>query len=310
MATTGAVRATAGDLPELAHFEGAVTRATLREYGVGPAQARANLDAGRWQRVGTAVVLHSGPLTTEQRREVARINCGPRSVFTSFTTAEAFGLRGWERDEVHVLAPAGARSPRLPGLPVCLHRTPNWGDVEIHRARRSHQLAPALVVAASSFADPRSACGILAAAVQQRLASVAPLRVAVERAIRSRHRGTLLAALDDIAQGSQALSEIDFVRLCRRFKLPGPEQQTVRTERNGRRRYLDATWRRHDGRLVVVEVDGALHLSVQRWRDDQMRQNEIALGGALVLRFPSVVVRAEPGLVAEQLRRALELPRR
>ena len=75
----------------------------------------------------------------------------------------------------------------------------------------------------------------------------------------------------------------------------------------GRRRYLDAVWR--DGRIVVVEVDGALHLAPSRWWDDQLRRNELMLGDALVLRFPSIVVRTEPALVVAQLRRALELRR-
>jgi very-short-patch-repair endonuclease len=60
---------------------------------------------------------------------------------------------------------------------------------------------------------------------------------------------------------------------------------------------------------VVAEVDGALHLAVRRWWDDQLRQNELSLADALVLRFPSVVVRTEPGQVADQLRRALLLSR-
>jgi len=109
----------------------------------------------------------------------------------------------------------------------------------------------------------------------------------------------------DIAGGAQALSEIDFRGLCRRNRLPRPIQQRVRQEPSGRRRYLDASWRRADGRLVVVEVDGALHLNQARWWDDQLRQNELALADALVLRFPSVIVRAEEATVVRQLRRAL-----
>ena len=48
---------------------------------------------------------------------------------------------------------------------------------------------------------------------------------------------------------------------------------------------------------MVVEVDGALHLSPSRWWADQLRQNELTLADALVLRFPSVVVRTEPAIV-------------
>ena len=59
---------------------------------------------------------------------------------------------------------------------------------------------------------------------------------------------------------------------------------------------------------MVVEVDGALHLSPRRWWDDQLRQNEISLADALVLRFPSVVLRTEEPVVVSQLRRALHVP--
>jgi len=59
----------------------------------------------------------------------------------------------------------------------------------------------------------------------------------------------------------------------------------------------------------VVEVDGALHLAVGRWWDDQLRQNERTIAGDTVLRFPSVVVRCEQELVVSQLGRVL-LPAR
>jgi hypothetical protein len=133
------------------------------------------------------------------------------------------------------------------------------------------------------------------------------LRETLDASRRVKHRAALLAAVEDIGQGSEALSEIDFVRLCRRFHLPEPERQAVRVDRSGQRRYLDAMWRRSDGRHVVVEVDGALHLAASRWWSDQLRQNELTLSDAIVLRFPSVVVRTEPALVAAQLARALGL---
>jgi hypothetical protein len=43
----------------------------------------------------------------------------------------------------------------------------------------------------------------------------------------------------------------------------------------------DASWRRGDGRLVAVEVDGAIHLAPTQWWDDQLRQNDLALAAAL-----------------------------
>jgi very-short-patch-repair endonuclease len=68
---------------------------------------------------------------------------------------------------------------------------------------------------------------------------------------------------------------------------------------------LDAEWDLPDGRRVVAEIDGAAHIEVEEWVPDQLRQNDVAIDGALVLRFPSVVVRHSPEIVIAQLRRAL-----
>lgn len=151
----------------------------------------------------------------------------------------------------------------------------------------------------------RPACGLFAAAVQQRLTTPEALTAALTAAPRTRHRAPLLLAVADIAQGADALSEIDFFRLCRRHDLPLPTRQAVRVEPSGRRRYLDAEWRLPNGRIVAVEVDGAVHLAPERWFADQLRQNEVVLGGTSLLRFPSIVLRTEERLVADQLRRLL-----
>jgi hypothetical protein len=280
------------------------TWTALRLSGTSPDRIRAQLEAGRWRRWGYAIALHNGPLTREQRWFVARVHGGPRALLTAFTALEAFGLSGWQRDRVDLLTPAGARRNLGSPVPFQVHRVRTWDSVRRHRRAPVHRCADAALVAAASFASARPACGLLAAVVQQRLVGPAHLRESLERAPRLRHRALLQSALDDIAQGSQALSEIDFIRLCRRAGLPPPQRQTIRRERGGRRRHLDATWRRRDGRLLVVEVDGALHLEQRRWWDDQHRQNEIVLSDAIVLRFPSAVVRTQPEVVAGQIRRA------
>lgn len=275
--------------------------------GVSPARIRAQLDGNRWRRWGYAIVLHNGPLDPLERWYVARAHGGPGSLLTAFTAAQAYGLRGWERHAVDVLTRCHSHgSGRSPVL-LTLHRTRNWSEVRRHPRCGVQVLHQALCVAAATFSSPRPACGLLAAAVQQRLTTAARLVTTVQARPKQRHRAVLLAALHDIAQGSQALSEIDFVRLCRMHQLPPPQQQRIRRTPDGKRRYVDALWTRADGRLVIVEVDGAFHMAVDRWWDDQLRQNALSMGDAVVLRFPSVVVRTEPQLVAEQLRRALGL---
>jgi hypothetical protein len=280
-------------------------RDDLVRRGCTRSELTARIAARRWQRIGRAIVLHAGPLTRRERCEAAILNCGPRSALTSFTGLEDFGLVGWQRDEIHVLTARGARVGAVQQLGIRRHVANVWRPHEVD-PRRRHRVTYAAAVAAGSL-DIRSGCALLAAVVQQRLATADNLARAVSGRPRLRHRALLLRALDDIAMGAQALSEIDFARLCRTFHLPAPEQQTVRTDPSGRRRYLDASWRRADGRLVAVEVDGALHLTVANWWGDQSRQNELVLSDVLVLRFPSIVVRLDAATVARQLRRALQL---
>jgi hypothetical protein len=79
----------------------------------------------------------------------------------------------------------------------------------------------------------------------------------------------------------------------------------VRKDSAGRRRYLDARLRRPDGRLILIEVDGAAHLRVDRWWDDQARSNDLVIGeDAIMLRFPAVVMRTDEPTAIRQLRRA------
>jgi hypothetical protein len=288
------------------HPDLVTTARSLTAGGVGRSQLAAELAAGRWRRAGLAIVLHNGPLSRDQELRVAQIHAGPRSLFTAFTAAELLGLQGWKRAAVHLLAPAGTR-PRA-GSPVAFQLHLHGAATVRRETRRSIEALPdALLRAGATFRSPRPACGLLAAAVQQERLSPKQLDDALRLAPRVKHRAQLVLAVADIAGGSQALSEIDFVRLCRRHGLPEPQRQQVRWEPSGRRRYLDASWRRRDGRLVVAEVDGALHLIVKQWWDDQLRQNELALADALVLRYPSVIVRTREDLIANQLRRALWL---
>jgi hypothetical protein len=114
----------------------------------------------------------------------------------------------------------------------------------------------------------------------------------------------------DLAGGSQALSEIDFIRFCRRRGLPAPIRQQVRVDSRGRRRYLDAWWRLPNGGQLWVEIDGMGHLDVSRWYDDLLRTAEIQAapdGGDAPVRLPAAACRADPDRVEAILRSLLGL---
>lgn len=124
----------------------------------------------------------------------------------------------------------------------------------------------------------------------------------VQRRPKARRRRLILLTLWDVDGGATALSELDFARLCRRHHLPAPSRQAVRTDRQGRRRYLDVYW---DTYHLVVEVDGRWHMEAAQWWSDMWRDNELHVGGDTVLRYPSFAVRENEEQVAEQVRQML-----
>ena len=135
--------------------------------------------------------------------------CRPASGANVVHGAGAWGLTNWSREAVHVLVPGGARITRPPGVPMRVHWTGDWPSRDVNPRRQLHKPAEAAVLAAASASGPRPACGVLAAVVQQRLVEPERLLRALVGAPRCRHRAVLLAAARDIAQGAEALSEID-----------------------------------------------------------------------------------------------------
>jgi len=169
--------------------------------------------------------------------------------------------------------------------------------------------APLAVFHAAVWApSPRAAEFRLAAAVQQGIASPGDIR---QEVLAQAHlpRATLaLRALEDIEQGAHAMSELDFLRLCRAWHVPEPDELQVRVRTGGETRYLDGRYRKQG---VRFEVDGQHHMLVGNWEQDLARGNDLAIGfrGAdeIQLRWSGSQVRHDQALVARQLRSALGL---
>ncbi|MBV9380016.1 MAG: DUF559 domain-containing protein [Streptosporangiaceae bacterium] len=153
------------------------------------------------------------------------------------------------------------------------------------------------------MATDRGAQAVLAAGVQQRLVRAEDMISVVACNARLRRRKVIMEALEDIAGGAHALSELDFTRqVVRRFGLPEPDRQAGRRDSRGRRRWLDAVWEKAK---VIAEVDGAAHMDALAYWDDMSRDNDFRLGGYQVLRFPAFVVRYQAEEVAHTIREAL-----
>ena len=287
-----------------------VTRGQLAGLGITSRHVGNQLTAMRWRAVTSdVVVLHNGPLPAEAERWAAVLDAEPPVALGSWTGLARHGLRGWDRPGTHIVVPRGAKTRRLHGVVVHESRRPAPEDIVRLDGLPVHNVQRCAVDAAAWQESPRTAVGLLATVVQQRLTTPEQLWDQLERVGKVRFRDLMRRSVADIRGGSDALSEIDFVRLCRRNGLPEPRQQERRVDSRGRNRFLDAMWVLPDGRRFRVEIDGIGHMDAARWYDDLLRDAELTAGdGEVGVRLPAAATRAEPDRVVAVLRRHLRSP--
>ncbi|GLY21384.1 hypothetical protein [Micromonospora sp. NBRC 101691] len=272
---------------------------------------RSRIRTGRWRSICRGVLLTgNGRLTRDQQLWVAVLVAGTGAVLAGATAATEAGVRGLPREPLHVLVPAERRAARtvlrrlpIDMAPVRVHRTCVLPaeHLQVGRPPRT-TTARALVDAAGWARDEAQAQQVLAAGCQQRRVLPEELRKVMIALPRAPRRQLVRQTIEDIAGGAEALSELDFVRLCRRYSLPRPDLQRRRTDAAGRTRWLDAYWQAY---RLHVEIDGAHHMDVHHWTADMRRQNDVWTAGDRILRFPAWLVRTRPAEVAADLRRAL-----
>ena len=256
--------------------------------------ARAQVTAGRWQRVHPAVFCtYTGPLTMESRCEAALRHAGRGAALDAGTAALLHGLAGFERDEVELVIPHDRRIDRQPGLLVRRSRTLTEAAVRSRRGLRVVTVERAVI----AVGPPATT-----AAVQQGLTTSARLRDCLAELGNVRRRRTILETLDDLDGGSRSWLEARFARLLREAGLPAPARNHPLLA-GGRRVRIDACY---PAERVAIELDGrAYHLLGDDWERDLARQNLLVLDGWTVLRFTSRDLRERPGAVVEAVRRAL-----
>ena len=286
-------------IADLAREQGGVAhRAALRREGVGAADIRSEVAAGRWTTHGRhTVAVGPGELGEVAARWHAVWETGAGAALDGTVALVASGLTGYRLDRIDVSIPHANRHRPVHG--VIRHRRlvmPPTLEVGIRRVRPEH----AVLNAAAWAVSDRQAALLLCLVVQQRLVRPAALLAAVAGLGRMTRRSLLTAVVRDICDGAQSLGELDVAALCRSRGLPEPTRQVVRETPAGRI-YLDLAW---EDIGLVVEVDGGHHLLALNPVDDALRQNDIALAGDLVLRIPLVGLRLAPERFLNQLVRA------
>lgn len=270
------------------------------------AAIRHRLETGRWRVAERGIyVTHSGPVTVEQRLVIGSLaaGAGRPALLAGLSALTMMGFRGFHTGTVHILLPWRLRDRNAPHW-VVLHRTRRLTGDEMQRnVKPPHTTEVRSLVDAAQWArSDDQAAAIIAAGYQQRLVFGDQIARALVHRPTLRRRRLILETAADAAGGSHSLPEIEFLRGCRRARLPRPARQAVRKDASGRKRYLDIYFDRYG---VHVEIDGGQHTDVRQWWADMRRQNDLWVAGDRVLRFPAFVIRTKPDEWVPQVRAAL-----
>lgn len=289
---------------------GLFTTGQWRQLGGSEAQLRAQTGAGRWRALNELVMCtHNGPLTVDQRDWAAILSAQGIAALTTFSGLRRFGVRGFDTTAVHLLVRRGAKVLPIRDVEVRVHESRRFapGDL-LDRQPPVMSLERCAIDAAAWAPDVRTAFRIVIAPVQQRLTSATRLLEVLDVQGRIRFVRQLRAFLNDVSGGAQALSEVEFLRWCRRHGFPRPDLQ-VRVDAAGRRRFLDAQFTGPDGHDLWVEIDGGVHLLLSTRWEDTLKDNDAVIDGRSAIRFMSSAIYADDPRAVAQLRRALALVR-
>ena len=287
---------------------GMVSRRQLTFHGIHWDDVRNQVSAGRCVvRTPRVISTVTGELTVAQRRWVAVLHAGPRSMLGGLTAAQHLGLERWERDRVTVLVDDELAFEPIDGVDFFRSRR----SFEMLAGRGSDipccQIEPAVLMWAGYDASLRAAHAVLAATVQQGLSTAPRLQEWINRLRPLRRAPAFRATLHDIAGGSHSALERDVLRLCRAHGLALPRRQIHRKDSAGHSRWTDNEWLLLDGRTLVLEVDGAFHMDVKHWTADKKRARRLTSPDRIVVGCTAYEIRHEPAELVADLR-ALGVP--
>jgi very-short-patch-repair endonuclease len=282
-----------------------------RRQGIGLGLTRGSvarqLASRRWERVHSGVYRVVGsPRTWKQQILAACLAAGPGAVASHHSAARIWSIPRFD-DRLEVTIPH-SRRPRF--SEVVIHRS----RVVMREARRVDSVpvtSPArTLIDLAATADPEVLAAALDHVLVNRLATVSQMRRVLDSMGRSGRRGAakVAEALAQRPTGPRSLDsafEARLFRVLKRSALPLPVTQYGVRLPGGRRARLDFAYPQV---LLGIEADGyRYHSSVAAWSKDRVRHNELVALGWRVLPITYQDLRANPEMIIQQVRRALEV---
>ena len=277
--------------------DGVLSRAQARSLGMDRWAVANQVQAGRWRVYGDqAIAVHPMPLSFRARCRVSVWQAGRNAVLDGSSALTWHGLANFE-DGIHVIIPWPGKARRWDGSVVHPTRLWNAEDFTYRAGLRTTRPDVAAIRSAMWARSNRAGATVMAMAVQQRLTTGDAVLLEAKRLNRHKRRELLLQVAKDIADGAQALSELDFAVFCRKRGFPKPTKQRIRRGKDGHV-YLDVIW---EDLRVVVEIDGIHHAAAESVVGDALRQNALAIDKLDVLRIPVLGLRTCPDKFLDQV---------
>lgn len=182
---------------------GAITVREAVGAGVARTEIRRRVAEGSWrQPLRGVLVTDTAPPSLRQRLWCAVLAVGRDAVLGGSAAATLDGLRGFERDPIVVLVPAGRRVTRVDGLVI--RHTARLQAHDLHSSHLPVHTAPGRsVVDMAEWAPGREeALGVLTEAIRQGFVTARTLRDAIRRRGPITRRTLVVETLDDIGRAT------------------------------------------------------------------------------------------------------------
>ncbi|WP_202033178.1 type IV toxin-antitoxin system AbiEi family antitoxin domain-containing protein [Nocardioides sp. WS12] len=293
--------------------DGVISRRQALTCGLTPTDVARRLRRREWTPVHDGVyVLHTGPLTWQQRAWAAVLACWPAALSgeSARRAHEGPGRRAGSTDAPIEIVVAHRRKARAPdGVTVTRARgfepIIQW-NLSPPRVRYDE----AIITIADAARDDLAAIAVIADACGGRRTTATRLLAAMERTPRLARRVWLSGIVRDVAEGSCSVLEHAYLtRVEQPHGLPRGLRQVVALDAGGRRMFRDVVyggarprWRQ------IVELDGRLWHDSTAARDrDMERDLDAALDLEDTVRLGYGQVLGRPCRTAAKLGRLLQL---
>ena len=245
--------------------------------------------------------VFTGPLGWREQVWLAVLHAGGNALVGGLTALEWHGLKNWHRDDVTVLVDDELAFDPLEGVTFFRTRRALTAMRDPFEELPLCRIEPAALLFAGYERSSRTAQGLLAAVIQQRLATPESMRRQLELMRPLRRAKLFRRALAEIEGGAHSMAELDIGRVCRQFDIPKPRRQVRRRDSSGRMRFTDCEWLLSNGVTLVLEIDGAFHMEAEHWEDDLARQRRLVTPGRVIVRCSARELRDEPEMLVTDL---------